>query len=141
MCVTPPPLQRSFFLILASVPNVSRIVYSTCSIHATENERVVGAALVSEEAVGGSFKLALREDVLPKWHRRGMADEMAAAGNIFYTRKCATAELLNTQMTLIPSFVAPQERMQQMGSLCRALCEVEPRPINGKRTWTRRARP
>ncbi|KAJ7914917.1 S-adenosyl-L-methionine-dependent methyltransferase [Mycena leptocephala] len=39
-------------------PKASRIVYSTCSVHATENERVVCAALLSEEAVAGPFHLA-----------------------------------------------------------------------------------
>ncbi|KAJ7116379.1 S-adenosyl-L-methionine-dependent methyltransferase [Mycena epipterygia] len=73
-------------------PKVSRIVYSTCSIHATENERVVRAALISEEATGGSFKLASREDVLPKWHRRGMADEMAAADDADSLIRCSPGE-------------------------------------------------
>ncbi|KAF9223465.1 S-adenosyl-L-methionine-dependent methyltransferase [Gyrodon lividus] len=57
-------------------PGVQKIVYSTCSIHATENERVVCEALKSEEAQRGDFKLAHRGDVLPKWHRRGLQEEM-----------------------------------------------------------------
>ncbi|KAJ7650677.1 S-adenosyl-L-methionine-dependent methyltransferase [Roridomyces roridus] len=58
-------------------PKVSRIVYSTCSIHATENEGVVSAALSSDEAKAGSFGLAPRESVLPKWERRGMPEHIA----------------------------------------------------------------
>ncbi|KAH9945315.1 S-adenosyl-L-methionine-dependent methyltransferase [Epithele typhae] len=57
-------------------PSVKRIAYSTCSIHAIENEHVVGQALKTEEAVVGHFKLAHREEVLPNWHRRGIAEEM-----------------------------------------------------------------
>jgi hypothetical protein len=61
--------------ICASVPAVTRIVYSTCSIHATENEHVVRDALQSTEAQTGSFQLAPRSDVLPAWPRRGFENE------------------------------------------------------------------
>ncbi|ESK92331.1 nucleus protein [Moniliophthora roreri MCA 2997] len=57
-------------------PNIRRIVYSTCSIHATENEHVVCAALKSDEALAKNFTLAPRNDVLPKWSRRGIPEEM-----------------------------------------------------------------
>ncbi len=62
------------------VPSVQRIVYSTCSVHATENEHVVQQALKTEEAINGKFKLALKQDVLPTWRRRGIPDEMDNAG-------------------------------------------------------------
>ncbi|KIJ14282.1 hypothetical protein PAXINDRAFT_79595 [Paxillus involutus ATCC 200175] len=55
-------------------PSAQKIVYSTCSIHATENERVVCEALKSEEAQKENFKLAPRKDVLPQWHRRGLRE-------------------------------------------------------------------
>ncbi|EEB87810.1 hypothetical protein MPER_14687, partial [Moniliophthora perniciosa FA553] len=45
-------------------PNIKRIAYSTCSIHATENERVVCAALKSDEALAKNFTLAPRDEVL-----------------------------------------------------------------------------
>ncbi|KAH9481642.1 25S rRNA (cytosine-C(5))-methyltransferase rcm1 [Psilocybe cubensis] len=60
-------------------PNVKKIVYSTCSIHATENERVVCNALESEEAVAGSFQLAPQTEVLPTWPRRGYPEEMTSS--------------------------------------------------------------
>lgn len=59
--------------IIYSVPNIQRLVYSTCSIHATENENVVLRALQSSEAKAGNFRLASRDDVIPSWHRRGLA--------------------------------------------------------------------
>jgi len=49
-------------------PNVQRIVYSTCSIHAEENESVVGQTL---SKIGHIFQL---EKALPFWHRRGIDD-------------------------------------------------------------------
>ncbi|KXN91668.1 Putative methyltransferase C2C4.06c [Leucoagaricus sp. SymC.cos] len=57
-------------------PNVQKIVYSTCSVYATENEQVVSSALESEEAAAASFVLAPREEVLPAWQRRGYQEEM-----------------------------------------------------------------
>lgn len=57
-------------------PHVQRIVYSTCSVHSTENEHVVREALASDECRAGKFTLAPRESVLPSWSRRGIAAEM-----------------------------------------------------------------
>ncbi|KAL1732081.1 S-adenosyl-L-methionine-dependent methyltransferase [Schizophyllum commune] len=57
-------------------PAARRIVYSTCSIHAAENEHVVREALASEECRAGNFALASRDSVLPTWPRRGMKEEM-----------------------------------------------------------------
>ena len=57
-----------------------RIVYSTCSVHAIENEHVVRQALQTEEAAKAGFRLARREDVLPGWQRRGMPEEMDDPG-------------------------------------------------------------
>lgn len=65
---------------MSSVPSVKRIVYSTCSIHATENEHVVSQALKSEEATSGPFTLAPRQEVLPLWQRRGLEEEMDFPG-------------------------------------------------------------
>ncbi|KAF5382066.1 hypothetical protein D9615_004285 [Tricholomella constricta] len=57
-------------------PGAQKIVYSTCSIHATENEHVVRDTLNSDEAQAGRFYLAGRNEVLPQWHRRGLPDEL-----------------------------------------------------------------
>jgi len=57
-------------------PSVSKIVYSTCSIHAMENEHVVREALKSIESLAGNFRLAGMQSVLPTWPRRGLAGEM-----------------------------------------------------------------
>lgn len=66
---------------------MQRIVYSTCSVHATENEHVVREALKSEEAQppSGTFKLATPEDVLPAWERRGFPDEMYSPSQLKFS--------------------------------------------------------
>ncbi|KAI5122536.1 hypothetical protein M0805_005263 [Coniferiporia weirii] len=57
-------------------PAVEKIVYSTCSVHAAENEEVVCEALASDEAKKGRFTLAARESVLPTWQRRSLPEKM-----------------------------------------------------------------
>ncbi|KAG8832406.1 hypothetical protein FRC17_001387 [Serendipita sp. 399] len=53
-------------------PSLQRLVYSTCSIHATENEHVVLQALGSEEALDKKFRVESRENMIPSWPRRGL---------------------------------------------------------------------
>ncbi|KAG8813089.1 hypothetical protein FRC18_002675 [Serendipita sp. 400] len=53
-------------------PSLQRLVYSTCSLHTTENEEVVVQALQSEEALEGNFKIESRAKVIPAWPRRGL---------------------------------------------------------------------
>ena len=59
-------------------PAARRVAYSTCSLHARENEQVVAAVLAEARALG--FEL---EAALPGWHRRGIpgpgVDEHEAA--------------------------------------------------------------
>lgn len=50
--------QESALLHALSFPNVERLVYSTCSVHERENERVVQAVL--EAAGERGFELAVR---------------------------------------------------------------------------------
>lgn len=57
-------------------PSAQKIVYSTCSIHAIENEHVISSALESEEATTAGFILASPQEVLPTWQRRGYRNEM-----------------------------------------------------------------
>ena len=73
--LTPQTLHLSLFL----VPAIQKIVYSTCSIHAIENEQVVSQALASPEAQAGGFILASKDDVLPAWERRGIPEKMSTA--------------------------------------------------------------
>lgn len=47
-------------------PNVTRVVYSTCSVHQEENENVARDALTE---FGHAFEL---EECLPAWPRRGL---------------------------------------------------------------------
>ncbi|KAF8656783.1 hypothetical protein AX16_002335 [Volvariella volvacea WC 439] len=68
-------------------PRVEKIVYSTCSIHAAENEHVVRAALGCEEA-RGRFVLAPRDQVIPTWERRGLDDEMGNTGDASALIRC-----------------------------------------------------
>jgi putative methyltransferase len=57
-----------------TLPNLARLVYSTCSLHARENEAVVAAVLPEYEQRG--FALA---DPFPGWHRRGLPGSVAGA--------------------------------------------------------------
>ncbi|KAI4255109.1 MAG: hypothetical protein LQ352_002738, partial [Teloschistes flavicans] len=55
-------------------PHAQKISYSTCSIHAEENEHVVIAALNSEEAKEYGWRLLRRDEQIEgmkSWHRRG----------------------------------------------------------------------
>ena len=59
-------LQCKLLEHASKFPNVKRIVYSTCSIHAEENESVVKQTL---ENIGSDFQL---EKAIPSWLRRGL---------------------------------------------------------------------
>ena len=55
-------------------PNASRIVYSTCSVHAQENEHVIMKALQSSQAIEGGWRIVLAEEQpssLQSWQIRG----------------------------------------------------------------------
>jgi 25S rRNA (cytosine2278-C5)-methyltransferase len=70
--------QTSIVLHAMRFPNAQRVIYSTCSIHAEENERVVQSVL---EQRGGDFELV---NVLPTWKNRGVS-----IGNEHFDRHCA----------------------------------------------------
>ncbi|KAF8604281.1 S-adenosyl-L-methionine-dependent methyltransferase [Ceratobasidium sp. AG-I] len=63
--------QKCMILHAIKFPSVTRIVYSTCSIHSEENEAVVKEVLEHDEVCHLGFKLAPRSQVLPLWTRRG----------------------------------------------------------------------
>ncbi|CCE62492.1 hypothetical protein TPHA_0C03400 [Tetrapisispora phaffii CBS 4417] len=56
-------------------PKARKLVYSTCSIHAEENERVVIDLLLDETIKKAGWRVANREKVIPTWPRRGWVDE------------------------------------------------------------------
>ncbi|EME85354.1 uncharacterized protein MYCFIDRAFT_108693, partial [Pseudocercospora fijiensis CIRAD86] len=60
-----------------SFPSARRITYSTCSLHAEENEHVVINALLSDIAAAQGWKVLKREqqvEGMRKWHKRGCED-------------------------------------------------------------------
>lgn len=58
-----------------SFPGAKKIVYSTCSIHAEENERVVIDLLLDKAVQEWGWKVASRTEVVPSWPRRGKVEE------------------------------------------------------------------
>ncbi|KAK6346433.1 hypothetical protein TWF730_010755 [Orbilia blumenaviensis] len=70
--------QVAIILHAFSFPNARRITYSTCSIHAEENEHVVARVLNSKIAKQRGWGVQSREDnPLSTWHRRGLAKELS----------------------------------------------------------------
>ncbi|KAL6948737.1 hypothetical protein ACO0QE_001210 [Hanseniaspora vineae] len=56
-------------------PNAKKVVYSTCSVHAEENEQVVLDLLVDNKVKERGWRVRKREHVIPKWDRRGFVQE------------------------------------------------------------------
>jgi len=118
-------------LNMIPVPNVKKIVYSTCSIHATENEHVVRDALRSAECQIGGFVLASRDEVLPQWHRRGYVSELDDEGAML--RDLLTDNAHFRQHMRSPSSVVHLVKMRPMASLSLALFgKVDPRRQSGR---------
>ncbi|ODQ81678.1 hypothetical protein BABINDRAFT_165209 [Babjeviella inositovora NRRL Y-12698] len=61
-------------------PKVKKVIYSTCSIHAEENEQVVVDLLADEDISSAGWRVASRENVIPTWHRRGWPQEFTSLG-------------------------------------------------------------
>lgn len=64
-----------------SFPKATKVVYSTCSIHPHENERVVVDLLNDAEIKAQGWTLAPREVVIPSWETRGWAQEFSSLGD------------------------------------------------------------
>lgn len=62
-------------------PAARKVVYSTCSVHAEENEQVVVDLLKDPEVQAMGWTMAPREHVLPAWERRGWEQEFRALDN------------------------------------------------------------
>ncbi|CAG8509248.1 4898_t:CDS:2 [Scutellospora calospora] len=58
------------------IHSVQKIVYSTCSIHAEENEHVIKRALDQTD----HFVLANKDVMMPSWPRRGISNEINDEG-------------------------------------------------------------
>jgi len=69
-------LLNTYLLLL--VPSVKKVTYSTCSIYAEENERVVKKILQMTD----DFVLADRDKVIPSWERRGDDNELDEGSKI-----------------------------------------------------------
>lgn len=61
-----------------SFPSARKVVYSTCSIHPHENERVVVDLLSDPIVKEQGWKLAKRDVVIPSWERRGWEQEFTS---------------------------------------------------------------
>lgn len=64
--------QEKMILHAFKFRSVQKIVYSTCSIYAEENEHVIKRALDQTDL----FVLANKDDILPSWKRRGISSEI-----------------------------------------------------------------
>lgn len=71
-------LQTRMIRRAMEFPGLRRFTYSTCSVHNEENEHVVIAALESDEAKHGGWRLAERARVLPTWPHRGRPEACRA---------------------------------------------------------------
>ncbi|KAM9935538.1 hypothetical protein OXX80_004885 [Metschnikowia pulcherrima] len=61
-----------------SFPKARKVVYSTCSIHPHENERVVVDLLRDTDIQQQGWSLAPREHVISSWPRRGWKEEFTS---------------------------------------------------------------
>lgn len=62
-------------------PGAKKVVYSTCSIHAQENERVVCDLLNDTLVKKAGWRVANRSRVIPMWPRRGLVEEFQGFPN------------------------------------------------------------
>ncbi|KZT07718.1 S-adenosyl-L-methionine-dependent methyltransferase [Laetiporus sulphureus 93-53] len=109
-------------------PSIQRIVYSTCSVHAIENEHVVRKALATDECSKGGFQLADPAMVLPGWKRRGLADEMGNAAEAQSLVRCSPDEdATNGFFVCLFVRVEPEDenKLSEIGSRKRGAADSE----------------
>lgn len=82
-----------------SLPNAKKIVYSTCSIHAEENERVVIDLLLDKKVQEWGWKVAPRDRVIPNWPRRGLKEEFK---DVFRNEEDKSQELADGCIRALP---------------------------------------
>ncbi len=73
--------QFSIMKHALSFPAAEKVVYSTCSISAEENEQVVRRLLEDQMIQGLGWRLSEKENVIPSWHRRGFVKEFKGLDN------------------------------------------------------------
>ncbi|KKA28082.1 hypothetical protein TD95_003607 [Thielaviopsis punctulata] len=84
--------QTKIVLHALQFPAARRVTYSTCSVHAEENEGVVLAVLASEEARRGGWRMLKREEQvrgMREWPVRG--EVAAAEGDEEVAQACVRA--------------------------------------------------
>lgn len=74
-------------------PSLQRIVYSTCSIHQEENEKVI-ARILSKPEFAARWRVADRQEVLPSWARRGVPTEGLGQGKSAFRRFTFCTEMI-----------------------------------------------
>ncbi|SCV05395.1 LANO_0H06546g1_1 [Lachancea nothofagi CBS 11611] len=69
-----------------SFPSAKKLVYSTCSVHAEENERIVIDLLLDAKVKESGWRVRKRAGVLPAWPRRGLLNEFE---EVFHDKEVA----------------------------------------------------
>ncbi|QLG72495.1 hypothetical protein HG535_0D02030 [Zygotorulaspora mrakii] len=82
-----------------SLPNAKKIVYSTCSVHPEENEKVVIDLLLDRKVQEWGWKVAGRENVIPDWPRRGIKGEF---DQVFRKETAKCQELADSCIRALP---------------------------------------
>ncbi|KAM6504259.1 S-adenosyl-L-methionine-dependent methyltransferase [Amanita muscaria] len=114
-------------------PNVTKIVYSTCSVHAIENEQVVQVALNSNEAKDGNFILAPQNEVLPTWQRRGSIEQLSDSLNAASLIRCIPGEDF-TNGFFVACFMKAKEPKKRDNSVTFSTGNQSSRPRKKRRT-------
>lgn len=73
--------QFSIMKHALSFRNANKVIYSTCSIHAQEDEKVVVDLLLNQDIQDAGWRLAKRSEIIPKWERRGLVEEFKSFEN------------------------------------------------------------